>query len=55
MSLPKAEAIVAFQAVSGPLRAVFGIFAIVALAITAILVYSLVSVSAEVLIKSAAF
>jgi putative ABC transport system permease protein len=47
VSLPKAEAITAFQAVSGPLRAVFGIFAIVALAITAILVYSLVSVSAE--------
>jgi putative ABC transport system permease protein len=47
VSIPKAEAITAFQAVSGPLRAVFGILAIVALAITAILIYSLVSVSAE--------
>ncbi len=47
VSLPKAQAIVVFQAVSGPLLAVFGIFALVALAITAILVYSLVSVSAE--------
>ena len=47
VSLPKAEAITAFEQVSGPLRAVFGIFALVALAITALLVYSLVSVSVE--------
>ena len=47
ISLPKAEAITAFEQVSGPLRAVFGIFAIVALAITALLVYSLISVSVE--------
>jgi putative ABC transport system permease protein len=47
LSLPKAEAITAFEAVSGPLRAVFGIFALVALAITALLIYSLVSVSVE--------
>jgi len=45
--LPKAEAITAFEQVSGPLRAVFGIFALVALAITALLIYSLISVSVE--------
>jgi putative ABC transport system permease protein len=47
ISLPKAEAITAFEQVSGPLRAVFGIFALVALAITALLIYSLLSVSVE--------
>jgi putative ABC transport system permease protein len=47
LTLPKAQAITAFEQVSAPLRAVFGIFAIVALAITALLVYSLVSVSVE--------
>ncbi len=47
VALPKAQAITAFEQVSGPLRAVFGIFALVALAITGLLVYSLVSVSAE--------
>ncbi len=47
LTLPKAQAITAFEQVSAPLRAVFGIFALVALAITALLVYSLVSVSAE--------
>ncbi len=47
VSLPKAEAITAFEQVSGPLRAIFGIFALVALAITALLVYSLISVSVE--------
>src|SRR4029453_5395771 len=36
-----------FEQVSGPLRAVFGIFALVALAITALLIYSLLRVSAE--------
>ncbi len=45
--LPKAEAIAGFEAVGGPLRAVFGVFAFVALAITALLLYSLISVSAE--------
>ncbi len=45
--LPKAEAITGFEQVSGPLRAVFGIFALVALAITALLIYSLISVSVE--------
>jgi putative ABC transport system permease protein len=47
VSLPKAEAITAFEQVSGPLRAVFGILALVALAITGLLVYSLISVSVE--------
>src|SRR2546423_420567 len=47
ISLPKAEAITHFEQVSGPLRAVFGIFALVALAITALLIYSLLSVSVE--------
>jgi putative ABC transport system permease protein len=47
LTLPKAQAITAFEQVSAPLRAVFGIFALVALAITALLVYSLVSVSVE--------
>jgi ABC-type lipoprotein release transport system permease subunit len=47
VALPKAQAITAFEQAAGPLRAVFGIFAAVALAITALLVYSLVSVSVE--------
>jgi len=47
ISLPKAEAITHFEQVSGPLRAVFGIFALVALAITALLIYSVLSVSVE--------
>ncbi len=47
LSLPKAQAITHFEQVSAPLRAVFGIFALVALAITALLIYSLISVSVE--------
>jgi ABC-type lipoprotein release transport system permease subunit len=47
VSLPKAEAITHFEQVSGPLRAVFGVFALVALAITALLLYSVLSVSVE--------
>ena len=47
VTLPKAEAITRFEQVSGPLRAVFGIFAVVALAITALLLYSVLSVSVE--------
>lgn len=47
VKLPKADAITAFEQVSGPLRAVFGVFAVVALAITALLIYSLISVSVE--------
>ena len=47
VKLPKADAITAFELVGGPLRAVFGVFALVALAITALLLYSLITVSAE--------
>ena len=45
--LPRAEAVRIFDQAGGPLRAVFGVLAGVALAITALLVYSLVSVSVE--------
>jgi len=47
VTLPRAAAIAAFQEFSAPLRAFFGIFAAVALAITALLVHSIVSVSEE--------
>ena len=45
--LPKAAAIEAFQEFSSPVRAVFGVFALLALAIAGLLIYSLVSVSVE--------
>lgn len=45
--LPKAAAITAFQHFAAPLRAVFGVFALLALSITGLLIYSLVSVSVE--------
>jgi putative ABC transport system permease protein len=47
VTLPKAAAIAAFQQFSAPVRAFFGIFAMAALAITALLVHSIVSVSEE--------
>jgi putative ABC transport system permease protein len=47
VKLPRAEAITAFEQASGPARALFGVFALVALAITALLIHSLVSVSVE--------
>jgi putative ABC transport system permease protein len=47
VTLPRAEAVRFFDQAGGPLRAVFGVLAGVALAITALLVYSLVSVSVE--------
>ncbi|HEX7898014.1 MAG TPA: ABC transporter permease [Planctomycetota bacterium] len=47
VQLPRAEAITAFEQASGPARAVFGVFALVALAITGLLIHSLVSVSVE--------
>lgn len=47
VKLPRAEAIAAFEQASGPARAVFGVFALVALAITGLLIHSLVSVSVE--------
>jgi putative ABC transport system permease protein len=45
--LPKAAAITAFQQVTSPLRAVFGVFALLALTITGLLIYSLISVAVE--------
>ncbi len=45
--LPKAAAITAFREFSSPLRAVFGVFALLALTITGLLIYSLISVSVE--------
>ncbi|HWI59720.1 MAG TPA: ABC transporter permease, partial [Bacillota bacterium] len=45
--LPKASAITAFQNVTSPLRAVFGVFALLALTITGLLIYSLISVAVE--------
>jgi ABC-type lipoprotein release transport system permease subunit len=45
--LPKAAAITAFQEFTSPLRAVFGVFALLALTITGLLIYSLISVSVE--------
>lgn len=47
VTLPRAAAIAAFSDFSAPVRALFGIFALVALAITALLVHSIVSVSEE--------
>ncbi len=45
--LPKAAAIEAFQQFSSPVRAVFGVLALLALAIAGLLVYSVVSVAVE--------
>ncbi|MGA2658250.1 MAG: FtsX-like permease family protein [Verrucomicrobiota bacterium] len=45
--LPKAAAITAFQNFTSPLRAVFGVFALLALGITGLLLYSLISVAVE--------
>jgi putative ABC transport system permease protein len=45
--LPKAAAITFFQHVSAPVRAGFGVFAVLALAVTGLLIYSLVSVGVE--------
>jgi putative ABC transport system permease protein len=47
IQLPKAAAITAFQDFTSPLRAVFGVFALLALAITGLLIYSLISVAVE--------
>ena len=47
VSLPKAQAITAFRDFSSPLRAVFGVFALLSLIITGLLIYSLISVSVE--------
>ena len=45
--LPKAAAITVFREFTSPLRAVFGVFALLALTITGLLIYSLISVSVE--------
>lgn len=45
--LPKAAAIARFQHFTSPVRAVFGVFALLALSITGLLIHSLVSVSVE--------
>jgi putative ABC transport system permease protein len=45
--LPKAAAITTFQDFTSPLRAVFGVFALLALTITGLLIYSLISVAVE--------
>lgn len=45
--LPKAAAIEAFQQFSSPVRAVFGVLALLALTIAGLLVYSVVSVAVE--------
>jgi ABC-type antimicrobial peptide transport system permease subunit len=45
--LPKAAAIATFQYFTSPIRAFFGVFALLALSITALLIYSIVSVAVE--------
>ena len=47
LRLPKAAAITAFEDFTSPLRAVFGVFALLALSITGLLLYSLISVAVE--------
>ena len=45
--LPKAAAITVFQNIASPLRAIFGVFAVLALSVTGLLIYSIVSVAVE--------
>lgn len=45
--LPKAAAITIFQNVTSPLRAIFGVFALLALSVTGLLIYSILSVAVE--------
>jgi putative ABC transport system permease protein len=45
--LPKAAAITVFQDIASPLRAIFGVFAVLALSVTGLLIYSIVSVAVE--------
>ena len=45
--LPKAAAIATFQHFTSPLRAVFGVFAVLALTVTGLLIYSIISVAVE--------
>ncbi len=45
--LPKAAAISTFQHFTSPVRAIFGVFAALALAVTGLLIYSVISVAVE--------
>lgn len=45
--LPKATAIATFQYFTSPIRAFFGVFALLALSITSLLIYSIISVAVE--------
>ena len=45
--LPKATAIAAFEHVTSPLRAIFGVFALLVLSVTGLLIYSIISVAVE--------
>lgn len=45
--LPKATAIAAFEHVAAPLQAVFGVFALLVLSVTGLLIYSIISVAVE--------
>jgi len=45
--LPKAGAIAAFDRFSSPLQAIFGVFALLALSVTGLLIYSILSVAVE--------
>jgi len=47
VSLPKAGALMAFQDLASPLRAGFGVFVVLALCVTGLLVYSIISVAVE--------
>ena len=47
LRLPKAAAIATFQYFTSPIRAFFGVFAFLALSITALLIYSIISVAVE--------
>lgn len=47
LRLPKAAALTAFRDFTSPLRAVFGVFAVLALVIAGLLIYSLLSVAVE--------
>lgn len=45
--LPKAAAITVFEQFSAPLKAVFGVFAVLALSVAGLLIYSIISVAVE--------
>lgn len=45
--LPQATAIAAFEQVTSPVRAIFGVFALLVLSVTGLLIYSIISVAVE--------